>query len=66
MATSTQAAAGYKTWQCALCAFIYDEAAGLPEEGIAPGTRWQDVPETWNCPDCSASKADFQMIEVQN
>ena len=42
-----------------LCAFIYDEAAGMPDEGIAPGTRWADVPETWTCPDCSASKADF-------
>jgi rubredoxin len=52
-----------KTWQCILCAFVYDEAAGLPEEGIAPGTRWADVPDTFGCPDCSAKKADFQMIE---
>ena len=56
----------FKTWQCMLCAFVYDEAAGLPGEGIPPGTRWRDVPETWNCPDCSVSKADFQMIELQN
>jgi rubredoxin len=53
----------YKTWQCVLCAFVYDEAAGMPEEGIAPGTRWADVPETFGCPDCSAKKADFEMIE---
>lgn len=52
-----------KTWQCILCAFVYDEAAGLPEEGIAPGTRWANVPETFGCPDCSAKKADFEMIE---
>ena len=52
-----------KTWQCILCAFVYDEAAGLPEDGIAPGTRWADVPETFGCPDCSAKKADFEMIE---
>jgi rubredoxin len=52
-----------KTWQCILCAFVYDEAAGMPEEGIAPGTRWADVPETFGCPDCSAKKADFEMIE---
>jgi rubredoxin len=52
-----------KTWQCILCAFVYDEAAGFPEEGIAPGTRWADVPETFGCPDCSAKKADFEMIE---
>ena len=53
-----------KTWQCALCAFVYDEAAGLPEEGIVPGTRWADVPESWGCPDCSAMKADFEMVEI--
>jgi rubredoxin len=53
----------YKTWQCILCAFVYDEEAGFPEEGIAPGTRWADVPESFGCPDCSAKKADFEMIE---
>jgi len=53
----------FKTWQCILCAFVYDEAAGMPEEGIAPGTRWADVPESFGCPDCSAKKADFEMIE---
>ena len=47
-----------------LCAFIYDEAAGMPDEGIAPGTRWADVPEAWTCPDCSASKADFDMVQI--
>ena len=56
--------AGLRKWQCALCSFAYDEALGMPEEGIQAGTRWQDVPETWNCPDCSASKNDFQMVEV--
>jgi len=54
----------FKTWQCVLCAFIYDESAGLPSEDIAPGTRWADVPDTFGCPDCSAQKADFEMIEI--
>ena len=58
-------AGGYKTLQCMLCSFVYDEAAGWPEEGIPPGTRWEDVPETWSCPDCSARKSDFEMIEIQ-
>lgn len=57
-------AAGFKTLQCALCAFVYDEEAGMPEEGVAPGTRWEDVPETWSCPDCSATKSEFYMIEI--
>lgn len=59
---ATQAA--YKTYQCVLCAFVYDEAAGLPEDGIPPGTRWADVPENWTCLDCSATKADFVMVEI--
>jgi len=63
-AKAPPAGAEYKTWQCVLCAFVYDEAAGMPEEGIAPGTRWADVPESFGCPDCSAKKADFEMIEL--
>ena len=43
--------AAFKVWECALCGFIYDEAKGAPEEGLAPGTRWADVPEDWTCPD---------------
>lgn len=54
----------FKVWQCLLCSFVYDEAAGMPEDGIAPGTRWADVPETWGCPDCSAMKNDFEMVEI--
>jgi rubredoxin len=61
-----QAATDFTVWRCALCEFVYDEAAGLPEEGIAPGTRWEDVPDGWCCPDCSASKSDFQMIRLRN
>lgn len=54
----------YRTWMCVVCGFIYDEAAGLPEEGIAPGTRWEDIPETWTCPDCGVTKDDFEMMVV--
>jgi rubredoxin len=63
-AVARPAAAGFKTWRCVLCAFVYDEAKGMPEEGVAPGTRWEDVPETWICQDCGASKKDFEMVEV--
>jgi rubredoxin len=48
-------------WRCRNCGFIYDEALGLPAEGIAPGTRWADVPEDWYCPDCGTEKSDFEM-----
>ncbi|WP_233161486.1 MULTISPECIES: rubredoxin [unclassified Achromobacter] len=47
-----------------MCAFVYDEAAGLVEEGIPPGTRWEDVPESFTCSDCGASKSDFVMAEL--
>jgi len=53
-----------KTWQCIVCGFIYDEAKGLPEDGIAPGTVWADVPENWECPDCGVAKSDFEMVQV--
>ena len=53
-----------KRWLCLLCGFIYDESEGLPTDGISPGTRWEDVPESWACPDCDATKSDFQMIEI--
>ena len=51
-------------WQCTVCAFIYDSALGLPEEGIAPGTAWDDIPDDWVCPDCGVSKRDFSMEEI--
>ena len=43
---------------------VYDEAQGLPDEGIAPGTKWEDVPLNWRCPECGAGKEDFEMVEV--
>lgn len=52
-----------KTWRCKLCGFVYEEAVGIPNDGIPAGTRWQDVPEDWTCPDCGAQKSDFEMVE---
>ena len=54
----------YKTYQCGTCGFIYDEAEGLPEEGIPAGTRWADIPDDWKCPDCEMAKAQFDMVEL--
>jgi len=53
-----------KTYMCVICGFVYDEAQGFPAEGIAPGTRWDDVPLNWKCPECGAGKEDFEMIEI--
>jgi rubredoxin len=54
---------GYRTWMCTICGWTYDEARGAPEEGLAPGTRWEDIPGDWVCPDCGAAKEDFEMVE---
>lgn len=54
----------WRVYMCVVCGFLYREADGWPEDGIVPGTRWADVPETWACPDCGVSKADFEMVEV--
>ena len=45
---------------CSICGYIYDEATGIPEAGIAPGTKWEDLPEDWVCPLCGAAKSDFE------
>jgi len=55
---------GFKTYQCFFCGYVYDEARGWPEDGIAPGTRWADIPDDWVCPECGAAKTDFEMVEV--
>ena len=53
-----------KTYMCVICGFIYEEEKGLPEKGIPPGTSWDDVPENFACPECGATKADFEMVEI--
>jgi rubredoxin len=53
----------FNQWVCVICGWIYDETAGLPEEGIAPGTRWADVPADWRCPLCDVGKEDFALVE---
>lgn len=55
-----------RSWQCFFCGFIYHEAEGLPDEGITPGTAWDDIPDDFICPECGASKADFEMLPVEN
>lgn len=53
-----------KTYMCLICGFLYSEAEGDPDAGLPPGTRWDDVPLSWRCPDCGAGKEDFDMVEV--
>jgi rubredoxin-NAD+ reductase len=50
-------------WECIVCGLIYDEKEGWPDDGIEPGTKWQDVPDDWLCPDCGVGKEDFELLE---
>lgn len=45
---------------CTVCGYIYDEAAGIPGDGIAAGTRFAQLPADWTCPVCGASKKEFE------
>ncbi|MBL0090224.1 MAG: rubredoxin [Ideonella sp.] len=49
---------------CLICGWIYDEAVGDSDHGIAPGTAWADIPLNWACPECGARKEDFEMVQV--
>ena len=53
-----------KTFICVVCGFVYDEAAGRPEDGIPAGTLCAAVPESWACPDCGVAKSDFETVEI--
>ena len=52
----------FRKFHCQVCGHLYDEALGDPDSGIAPGTRWEDIPESWSCPDCGVTKADFSLM----
>jgi rubredoxin len=54
----------FKTLMCLVCGWIYSEQDGAPNEGLAPGTRWSDIPHTWACPECGVKKEDFTMVEI--
>ena len=53
-----------KKYECMMCGWQYDEEKGDPDEGLAPGTKWDDIPDDWCCPDCGATKEDFEMVEI--
>lgn len=45
---------------CTICGYVYDPATGAPDQGVAPGTAWQDVPEDFICPACGVGKDMFE------
>ncbi|WP_288132747.1 FAD-dependent oxidoreductase [Microbulbifer sp.] len=54
----------FRVWECQICGWVYDEAKGSPDDGIPPGTRWEDIPDDWSCPECGATKDEFSMVAV--
>ena len=55
----------FRKWECIVCGWIYDEELGSPEDGIPPMTKWEDIPVSWRCPNCGASKTDFDMHIIE-
>ena len=59
IAAAVQALAPWQQYICDACGYVYNEADGDPDGGLAPGTRYADIPDDWACPLCGVTKADF-------
>lgn len=58
-------ATAFRQYLCRACGLIYDEAKGDPDSGLAPGTRFEEIPNDWSCPLCGVGKADFELYVPQ-
>ncbi|MDI6743120.1 MAG: rubredoxin [Smithella sp.] len=45
---------------CSVCGYVYDPVNGDPDNGVAPGTKFEDIPDSWTCPVCGADKSKFE------
>lgn len=52
-----------RKWQCQACPYVYDPAIGDPDNGIPPGTPFEDLPDDWLCPECVLGKEFFEPID---
>lgn len=52
-----------KKYKCSVCGYVYDPAQGDPDNGVAPGTPFESIPDSWNCPVCGATKDMFEPVE---
>lgn len=50
-------------YECSVCGYVYDQEEGDPNSGIAPGTSFDDLPESWTCPICGAAKELFSPMD---
>ncbi|HCS73560.1 MAG TPA: rubredoxin [Clostridiales bacterium] len=52
-----------KKYECTVCGYVYDPEVGDPENGVAPGTAFEDLPEDWVCPECGVEKDLFEALD---
>ncbi len=52
-----------RKYKCVVCDYIYDEALGDPDSGIKPGTKFEDIPEDWSCPECGVTKTFLELMD---
>ena len=50
-------------YECQVCGYVYDEEVGDPDNGVPPGTKWEELPDDWVCPVCGATKDQFEKID---
>jgi rubredoxin len=55
----------WRYWMCPISGWIYSEEEGAPEHGLPPGTRWEEVPTDFFCPNCGAQKEQFNMVAMR-
>ncbi len=52
-----------KKYRCLMCGYIYDPALGDPDNGVAPGTAFENLPDKWVCPDCGVGTDEFEPVK---
>jgi rubredoxin len=62
MAATQNARQAMKKYICTVCQWVYDPAIGDPDNGVDPGTAWEDVPDDWVCPECGVPKDLFEEL----
>lgn len=53
-----------RVFVCTVCGWIHEETRGLPDYDIPPGTRWEELPDEFVCPECGAGKEWFRALET--
>jgi rubredoxin len=62
MVSSREGELAMSRYECTLCGYVYDPKKGDPDNGVEPGTAFEDIPDDWVCPECGASKDEFEEL----